>query len=72
MCAQSLDFLKNLGERFRSPIFLTHTLTGKQMKNFLNKAKSFLETDTGKVVLGVVAMIIAGVITSKIVNKSEE
>ena len=42
------------------------------MKNFLNKAKSFLETDTGKVVLGVVAMIIAGVITSKIVNKSEE
>lgn len=42
------------------------------MKNFLNKIKRFFQTDNGKLVLGVLAMIVAGVVTSKIVNKSEE
>jgi hypothetical protein len=42
------------------------------MKNFINKAKQFFQTDNGKLVLGVIAMIVAGVVTSKLVNKTEE
>lgn len=41
------------------------------MKNFLAKTKSFFETDTGKLVLGIIAMIVAGVITAKVVKDKE-
>jgi NhaP-type Na+/H+ or K+/H+ antiporter len=37
-----------------------------------DKFKEFFNSNTGKAVLGIIAMVIAGVVTAKIINNSQE
>ena len=41
------------------------------IKSFITKSKNFFSTDLGKLFLGVIAMIIAGIITAKLVKNKE-
>ena len=41
------------------------------MDKFLNNAKEFFNSNAGKIVLGVFATVIAGVITAKILKNKE-